>query len=117
MRSLLLNPATWDLTKGASGNIAVADDPYALAQNAACAIKLFQGEQWYNTTIGVPYFQQIFSKAPNIPLIKAKLIAAALTVPGVVSADVFITSITDRGVRGQVQVTGASSSTPTAAAF
>lgn len=116
MKSLLLNPSTWDLVKDASGNIAVASDPYALAQNAACAINLFQGEQWYNTTIGVPYFQQIFSKAPNVQLIKAKLVAAALTVPGVVSAAVFITSITDRGVRGQVQVTGASGVT-TAAAF
>lgn len=116
MNTLLLNPATWDLVKDASGNIAMASDPYALAQNAACAIRLFQGEQWYNTTIGVPYFQQIFSKAPNVPLIKAKLVAAALTAPGVVAAAVFITSITDRGVRGQVQVTGASGAT-TAATF
>lgn len=116
MKSILLDPATWDLVKDAAGNIAVANDPYALAQNAACAIKLFQGEQWYNTTTGVPYFQQIFSKAANTPLMKAKLIAAALTVPGVVSAAVFITSITDRGVRGQVQVTG-SNGTTTAAAF
>lgn len=116
MKSLLLNPSTWDLTIDASGNIAAADDPYALAQNAACAIKLFQGEAWYNTIIGVPYFQQIFSRTPNIPLMKAKLIAAALSVPGVASATVFITSITDRGVRGQVQVTG-SNGTTTAAAF
>jgi hypothetical protein len=116
MKSLLLDPKTWDLVKDAAGNIAVADDPYALAQNAACAIKLFQAEQWYNTTIGVPYFQQIFAKAPNVPLMKAKFTAAAMTVPGVVKASVFITSITDRGVRGQVQVTG-SNGTTTAAAF
>lgn len=116
MKTLLLVPATWDLTKNASGDIAVAADPYALAQNAASAIKLFLGEQWYNTTIGVPYFQQIFGKTPNIPLLKAKFLAAALQVPGVVSAKVFITSIVDRSVRGQVQVTG-SDGTVTAAAF
>lgn len=116
MKTLLLLPRTWDLTKDASGNIAVADDPYALAQNAACAIKLFLGEQWYNTLIGVPYFQQILAKVLNVPLMKAKFVAAALTVPGVAAAVVFITSVTDRGVHGQVQVTD-SAGTTTAAAF
>lgn len=116
MKSLLLNPSTWDLTKDASGNIAVADDPYALAQNAASAIRTFLGEVWYNTTIGVPYFQQILGRPPNIPLMKAKFEAAALAVPGVVAATVFITSITDRNVSGQVQVTS-SNGTTTAAAF
>lgn len=115
MKTLLLLPSTWDLTKDASGNIAVASDPYSLAQNAASAIKLFQGEQWYNTTLGVPYFQQIFSKAPNIALMKAKFVAAALTVPGVTAAVVFITLITDRGVRGQVQVTAADGTVSVAA--
>jgi hypothetical protein len=116
MKSLLLNPVTWDLVKDAAGNIAVTDDPYALAQNAASAIRLVQSEQWYNTNIGVPYFQQIFSRTPNVPFIKAKLLAAALSVPGVIKASVFITSIKDRNVRGQVQVTG-SNGTVTAAAF
>jgi len=115
MKSLLLVPSTWDLTKDASGNIALADDPYALAQNAATACRTFLSEQWYNTTLGVPY-QQILGQAPNIPLLKAKLVAAALTVPGVVTAQVFITSITDRLVTGQIQVTD-SSGTTTAAAF
>jgi hypothetical protein len=115
MKTLLLVPLTWDLTKDASGKIALADDPYALAQNAATAIRTYLGEQWYNTTLGVPY-QQILGQAPNIPLLKAKLVAAALTVPGVASAQVFITSITDRLVTGQVQVTD-SSGTTTAAAF
>lgn len=116
MKSLLLKPDTWDLTVDASGNIAVASDPYALAQNAASAIRTFLGEQWYDTTIGVPWFQQILAKAPNIPLMKSKLVAQALLVPGVVAAAVFITSITDRGIRGQVQLTGVDG-TITAAAF
>lgn len=115
MRTLLLNPQTWDLTKDASGKIALAGDPYALAQNAATAIRTFLGEQWYNGTLGVPY-QHVLGQTPNIPLLKAKLVAAALTVPGVAGVQVFIMSITDRIVRGQVQVT-ASDGTTTAAAF
>jgi hypothetical protein len=104
MKTLLLNPQTWDLTKDAAGNIAVASDPYSLAQDAASAIKLFQAELWYDTTQGIPYFQQIFGKPPNISLMKAKFGAAALTVPGVKAANVFITSIVNREVHGQVQI-------------
>jgi hypothetical protein len=114
--TLLLNPATWDLMVDASGNIAMATDPYSVAQDAASAIKLFQGELWYDSTQGVPYFTQILGKPPNVNLIKAKFAAAALTVPGVSSAVVFITSITNRNVSGQVQVTDANGVT-TAANF
>lgn len=116
MKTLLLDPQTWDLTIDAAGNIAVASDPYALAQDAASAIRLFQAEQWYNTTIGIPYFQQILSKRPNIPLMKALFVKAALTVPGVTAAKVFIVALTDRGIRGQVQITDYTGKT-TAAAF
>lgn len=114
--TLLLNPVTWDLMIDAGGNIAMATDPYSVAQDAASAIKLFQGELWYDTTQGVPYFTQIFGKPPNVNLIKAKFAAAALTVPGVSSAIVYITSISDRNVGGQVQVTD-SNGTTTAANF
>lgn len=116
MKTLLLSPLTWDLMTDASSNIAVADDPYSLAQDAASAIKLFLGELWFDTTQGVPYFEQLFGRPPNITLIKAKLATAAETVPGVVSAVVFVTSIVGRNVSGQVQVTD-SSGTTTAANF
>jgi hypothetical protein len=121
MKTLLLDPSTGDLVKDASGNIAVASNPYSLAQNAASAIKMFLGEQWYNTTIGVPWLtsngqNQFLAAPPNIPLMKSKLSAVALTVPDVVSAKVFITSIVDRNISGQVQVTDGSGTT-TAAVF
>lgn len=121
MKTMFLNPATWDLAKDASGNIAAAADPYALAQNAASAIKMFLGEQWYNTTLGVPYLtangrRQILARPLNVSLMKATLAAVAETVTGVSRAEVFITAVADRNVRGQVQVTN-SSGTTTAALF
>ena len=114
MKTLLLRPDTWDLVIDAAGNIALADDPYSLAQDAASAIKLFLGELWYDTTQGVPYFQEIFGRPPNVSLMKAKFAAAALTVPGIVSATVFITSIAGRTVTGQVQVMSSSGQTQAA---
>ena len=44
MKTLLLTTDAWDLTVDVSGNIAVADEPLALAQDAASAIRLFAGE-------------------------------------------------------------------------
>jgi hypothetical protein len=116
MKTLLLDASRWDLVKDVSGNIALADQPYSLAQDAASAIKLFARELWYDTSKGVPYFEQLLGRAPNIALMKAKFTGAAKTVPGVVSAKVFIFSIVNRTVSGQVQVTDSNGNT-TAATF
>ena len=104
MKTLLLDVSTWDLAIDTAGNIAVASEPYALAQDAASAIKLFAGELYYDTSQGIPYFQQILGHWPPLSLMKAYWNEAALTVPGVVTAQTFITSWTDRVVRGQVQI-------------
>ncbi len=104
--TLLLDQTTWDLCKDASGNIAMAAPPYAVAQDAASAVRTFLGECWYNTLLGLPYFGQILGAFP-VPyaLIKAQCVAAALTVPGVVSAQMFISSVQNRKLTGQLQVT------------
>jgi hypothetical protein len=116
MKTLLLDAVKWDLVKDVSGNIALASEPYSLAQDAASAIKLFARELWYDTSKGIPYFEQFLGKAPNLALMKAKFVDAAKTVPGVVSAKVFISSIKNRTVSGQVQVTDTNGIT-TAASF
>lgn len=107
MQTLLLDRTRWDLVLDVYGNIAVASDPYSVAQDAASAIKLFLGELWYDTTQGVPYFQQILGQWPPLQLIKSQLQAAALTVPEVTAAVVTIQSFTGRAISGQVQVTTA----------
>lgn len=105
MKTLLLDRARWDLVADAAGNIAVASDPYSQAQDAASAIKLFDGELYYDTTKGVPYWSQILGLAPPFSYMKAKFVAAALTVPGVATAKAFLAAITLRVVSGQVQIT------------
>ena len=117
MKTLLLGVNTWDLLLDISGNIAVASEPYSQAQDAASACRVFSdsradtsGECWYNTTLGVGY-KKMLGKAPNVPLIKAKMVSQALLVPGVNSAKVFVTGVVDRRVTGQVQVTTDSATT------
>lgn len=94
----------WDLMLDASGNIAVQSGAAALAQDAASAIKTFLGECYWDTTVGVPWSQQILGRRPNLALFKQQLTDAALTVPDVASAAVYISSFNNRVVSGQVQV-------------
>jgi hypothetical protein len=114
MNSLLLDRTTWDLCKDAGRNIAMCEEPYSLAQDAACAIRLFQGELYYDTTQGVPYFAQMLGQQPSIPLIKKLYVTAAETVPDVAEAKVFVTGVVGRQLGGQVQVTGADGTTAAA---
>ena len=114
--TLLLDVSQWDLALDASGNIALAGEPYSLGQDAASAIKTFLGEVWWNTTIGVPY-SRILGQRPSLSLIKYLFVQAALTVPDVASAKCFLSEITDRNVAGQIQVTSASTGQTAIALF
>jgi hypothetical protein len=104
-KTLLLDTERWDLVTDAAGNIAVASPPYAMAQDAASAVRLFRGELWYDTSQGIPYFQQILGRQPPLGLLKSTFNAAATSVPNVDSAQTFISSITNRDVVGQIQLT------------
>lgn len=106
--SLLLDRSTWDCCLDAGGNIAVCAAPYAVAQDVACAIRLFRGDLWYGPpTAGVPYFESILGQQSTRAFLKSQFIAAALTVPPVVSAICYLDSLDGRNLSGQVQVTTA----------
>jgi hypothetical protein len=116
--TMLLDRTTWDLILDVNGNIALATEPYSLAQDAASAILTWLGECYWDTTVGVPWQQQIVGKPPSLSLLRAKLIAAAETVPDVLSAKVFFIALdTHRIVRGQVQVTSVATQQISAATF
>ncbi len=108
MKTLLLT-RDWDVTLDQQGNLALASDPLSQAQDAASEIKLFRGELWYDTRQGIPYWQEILGKLPPVALMQAKFRAAALRVPGVVTATVSIDSVANREVVGQVVITNAQS--------
>lgn len=116
MHSLLLDRAAWDLVVDAAGNIAVAAEPYALAQDAASAIQTFKGECYWDTDVGVPYMSEILGKNAPLALLKQALIEAALSVPDVSSAQVFLGALNGRALSGQVQVIPSSGVSAVAAA-
>jgi hypothetical protein len=101
--TLLLDRNAWDLVLDSNGNIAMASPSYSLTQDVASAVKLFLGELWYDTTKGIPYFQEILGHLPPQGILIGYIEKAALTVPGVVTARCVIDSINDRKVTGQIQ--------------
>jgi len=105
VRTLLLDQSRWDLVLDASRNIAVADEPYASAQDVASAARLFAGELYYDTGPGLPYWGQILGYQPPVEFLQAQYVAAALRVPGIVGATAIITGWEGRHVSGQIRVT------------
>ena len=114
--TLLLDLTAWDLVIDASGNIAMASAPYAIAQDVATQLSTFLGECWYDTTQGVPYWQQVLGKRPPASLLASLLEAQALKVPDVATATATIGTVSvTRGLTGQMTVTDTDGATSTIA--
>jgi hypothetical protein len=109
--TVLLDQTAWDMVLDSSGNIALASPPYAIAQDVASAVRTFLGEVWYDTTIGIPYWTQVLGKLPPASLLIEMINQAALTVPGVVTVQTFITGFSERGVTGQIEFVDANNVT------
>lgn len=113
MNTLLLVNNAWDVCLDAGGNIAMAAIPYARAQDVASALRLFAAELWYDTSKGIPYFEEILGRAPPASTFEQYMVRAALTVPGVVSAQCTIDSVEARRLVGQVTFTSVDGTTDT----
>jgi hypothetical protein len=122
--TLFLDVATWDLVADASGNIAMAEPSYSIVQDVASACRVFLGEVYYDTTVGVPYLGQIVNgepaaqnqlqllgRTPALNILQSALARAALGVPWVAGAEAIISAFVNRQVQGQVQITTESGST------
>jgi hypothetical protein len=71
----------------------------------ASACRTFLGECYYDTTLGVPWFQQILGQSPPLALLKQQLCAQAALVPGCDNPVCYVTSAIGRVVKGQIQFT------------
>lgn len=116
MDTLLLDLTNWDLCIDANGNIAMASAPYALEQDVASAQRTFLGEVYYNSLLGIPYFQNVLGHNPPASLLSEYMVNAALTVPTVVASpapNATFQSFTNRGVLGQTTFTDSAGITHT----
>lgn len=113
-KTLLLDQVAWDLVLDADANIACATNPYSIAQDVASAVRTFIGECWYDTSQGIPYWQEILGELPPISLVKSDIETAALTVKSVKTAICTLTSFEDRKLSGRIEITDAFGNTSTA---
>lgn len=105
MKTLLLDRTEWDLVLDTDGNIAVASDPYSVAQDICSYVRTFLGEVWYDKAKGIPYFTEILGRPPDVEFIQATISAAALEVPQVLTAECIITAFEGRALSGEVRFT------------
>ncbi|MFT8720684.1 hypothetical protein [Acetobacter sp.] len=93
MTSLLLDRTTWDLVLDSAGNMAVCSAPYSVIQDVACALRVFLGECYYDTTKGLPYMQNILGQYQSISVFREQARQVAMSVSGVSDAQVVLTGI------------------------
>ncbi len=65
------------------GRLQLTTGQESIRQAVMIKLRFFLGEWWLDATKGVPYFQSILIKTPNIPAIKAEIANQIRTVRGV----------------------------------
>lgn len=105
-RTMKLDTTSWDLTLDGNGDLAIADDSYAVAQDVASACLVFSGECYYDNTLGIPWKSEVLGKKPSPGFIQQKMQEEALKLPVVDNAvaAVFFDRET-RSTRGTIRVT------------
>lgn len=94
--NLALDPIYHDVFLDANGQITLTDTP--LDQRIDCRLRTFLGEFWLDVTLGVPYFQEILKKNPDMQAVRAAFAAEIQKVPGVKTLESLEVSI-DRAAR------------------
>jgi hypothetical protein len=115
MKTLLLDRTAWDLCVDSGGSIACATDQYQVGQDVASAIRTFRGECFYDTNVGIPYWQAVLGQLPPASFIRSELVKAALTVTNVTSANLTKLVLNHRQLAGEIDVTDTSGNTQTVA--
>jgi len=69
------------------GDLVLVDGVDAIEQHLRIRLKTFKGEWFLDQRAGMPYFQSILVKAPNLPVIVGIYRKAILTTPGVTGVD------------------------------
>lgn len=93
MRDLALDPTTGDLawTRGADGlrRLSLTSGADAVRQKLSLRLGMAQGEYHLDTSVGMPLFQQVFTKATGRRAAEGIFRRAIATCPGVASLDAF----------------------------
>lgn len=82
---IALDPSSHDLLLTTDLSLVTGVD--AIKQHLKIRLWLFQGELFYDTSRGVPYYQDVLVKLPNLQIIESIFQDVILETPGVLSID------------------------------
>lgn len=106
MNTLFLMPNTWDLALDRRGNIAIARDIYAIAQDVASACRVFTRDLYFDQEAGIPYLEEILGHTKySLALYRTQLEDQAKTVPEVETAQAILSTMDNRVVTGRIEFT------------
>lgn len=77
-----MNTSTWDIDI-ADGELSLVSGPDAIAQHLLIRLRFVRGEWFLDNRIGIPYYEQILLKNPNLVAIRGLYRLAILSTPGV----------------------------------
>ena len=78
------NPVKGDLAL-VDGQFVLVDGAEGIAQHIRGRLELFRGEWFLDTREGMPYFEEVFVKNPDLDVIRSIFRKAILETPGVAS--------------------------------
>ncbi len=115
MSDLTMDLSTNDLLV-TNGDLSLVSGVDAITQDLQQSLQVWAGEWFLDTTVGIPYRQQILVKNPNLDLVQADLVNAALSVPGIteVTSFTFNYDSTNRSITVQIEANTSSGQTITA---
>ena len=91
-RNLYLDPNTNDLVLNGSKNLAMtANAVELLAQRITNRLRFFKAEWYLDRSLGVPYFEEVLKKNPNIAKVRALLLSVVAKTNGVAKVLAFDT--------------------------
>jgi hypothetical protein len=82
MSDIELDLVTNDM-KLTGGDISIVTLDAAIRQRLLQTLRLFLGEWFLDTSAGVPYYQSILVKNPNLDVVQASIKNAILSTPGI----------------------------------
>lgn len=86
------NPVEHDL-RLTNGQLTLIEGDEAVAQSIKVRLQFFKGEWFLDTRQGIPYFEEVYIKAPKLNVLRSIFRATLLGTPGVDSVDSLALSV------------------------
>lgn len=81
--------ANGDLEIGPDGDLIIVRGVDAIMQHLRIRLQFFRGEWFLDTRLGIPYYEEVLRKAPDLNVVQSLFREAILTTPGVLSISEF----------------------------